>query len=65
MKGAPLRIGRHENQLHLGESSDAGAVNYVDAITKLIPGEVVAAYLTGKSVLQSGLVTTASTVLRN
>ncbi|MBR1004342.1 MULTISPECIES: hypothetical protein [Bradyrhizobium] len=54
MKGAPLRIGRHENQIHLGESSDEGTDKYVGAITKLIPGEVVAGYLTGKSLLQSG-----------
>ena len=57
MRGAPLRIERHDNQKHLGpgDAGDSGAVsNYTEAVTKLIPGEVVAAYLAGKAVLQAG-----------
>jgi hypothetical protein len=55
MKGAPLRIERHENQFHLGPSGDGeGTGKYAEAVTKLIPGEVVAAYLAGKAALQAG-----------
>jgi hypothetical protein len=54
MKGAPLRIERHPNQKHLGDDDSGGAGKYVEAVTKLIPGEVVAAYLSGKAVLQGG-----------
>ena len=55
MKGALLRIGRHENQVHLddggGDEDGSRSGNYAAAITKLIPGEVIAAYLTGKSLI--------------
>lgn len=57
MRGAPLRVQRHENQLHMGDGDagpGAGVAKYADAVTKLIPGEVVAAYLTGKTMLQAG-----------
>lgn len=56
MRDAPLRIERHKNQGHLGEGGgdSGGAGKYFEAITKLIPGEVVAAYLTGRSVVQAG-----------
>ena len=54
MKGAPLRIERHPNQKYLGDGDDTGkAGKYVQAVTKLIPAEVVAAYLSGKAVLQA------------
>jgi hypothetical protein len=55
MKGAPLRIGRHQNQEHLGPDGDGTGLRgkYAEAVTKLVPGEVVAAYLAGKSQLQS------------
>lgn len=53
MRGAPFRITGHKNQLHFGES-DGGQVDYAAAVSKLIPGEVVAAYLACKSVLVAG-----------
>jgi hypothetical protein len=55
MKGAPLRIGLHENQKHLGTNGGEGeaASKYTEAVTKLVPGEVVAAYLAGKALLQA------------
>jgi hypothetical protein len=56
MRGAPLRIERHENQQSLGKDQaggGAGAIeSWVSATAKLVPGEVVAAYLSGKAVLQ-------------
>jgi hypothetical protein len=58
MKGAPLRIDRHESQKSLGPGGDdggpEGVAKWAEAVTKLVPGEVVAAYLAGKSVLQAG-----------
>jgi hypothetical protein len=58
MKGAPLRIERHENQKSLGpgggDDEASGVGKWAEAVTKLIPGEVVAAYLSGKSILQTG-----------
>jgi hypothetical protein len=58
MKGAPLRIERHQNQKSLGpgggDGEASGIGKWAEAVTKLIPGEVVAAYLAGKSILQAG-----------
>jgi hypothetical protein len=58
MKGAPLRIERHENQKSLGPEGGGGEPGgvgkWAEAVTKLIPGEVVAAYLAGKAMLQAG-----------
>jgi hypothetical protein len=58
MKGAPLRIEQHENQKSLGPGGGGGEASgvgkWAEAVTKLIPGEVVAAYLAGKSILQAG-----------
>lgn len=53
MRGAPLRITGHKNQIHFGED-DGGQVDYAAAVSKLIPGEVVAGYLACKSVLVAG-----------
>jgi hypothetical protein len=50
MKGAPLRIERHADQTALSDT-DTPAAKYVEEIAKLIPGEVVAAYLAGKSII--------------
>lgn len=55
MRGAPLRVERHENQKSLGpEAADTGGgvEKWAMAVAKLVPGEVVAAYLAGKSILQ-------------
>ena len=52
MRGAPLRIGQHPNQIHLGGAAGSQG-SYAEAVTKLIPGEVVAAYLAGKALLQA------------
>jgi hypothetical protein len=54
MRGAPLRIDRYENQKPLGPGDGGGTGKYAEAVTKLIPGEVVAAYLAGKAMLQAG-----------
>jgi hypothetical protein len=57
MRGAPLRIEPLENQTGLnadgtgGEVGKLGGAGWTEAVTKLIPGEVVAAYLAGKLVL--------------
>lgn len=57
MHGAPLRIEKHENQKDLGSGDGqvgtGGTAKWAEAVTKLIPGEVIAAYLSGKSVMQS------------
>ncbi len=54
MKGAPLRIQRHENQVHLGAAGRGtkDRAGWVEEITKLIPGEAVAAYLSGRVLLR-------------
>lgn len=55
MRGAPLRIERHENQKSLGPEetgTGTGVEKWALAVAKLVPGEVVAAYLAGKAVLQ-------------
>lgn len=55
MRGAPLRIERHENQKGLGAEATgtgAGVEKWALAVAKLVPGEVVAAYIAGKAVLQ-------------
>lgn len=55
MRGAPLRIERHENQKNLGPEAaetGGGGEKWASAVVKLIPGEVVAGYLAGKSILQ-------------
>ena len=51
MKGAPLRIDRHGD----GPSgtTEGALAKVAEAVTKLIPGEVVAAYLAGKAALQA------------
>jgi hypothetical protein len=58
MRGAPLRIELHANQKSLGPGLEAiqptGVEKWAAAVTKLIPGEVVAAYLAGKTILQLG-----------
>src|SRR5262245_17016702 len=55
MNGAPLRIGWHAKQRSFGpgggNSEAIGVEKFAEAVTKLIPGEVVAAYLAGKSML--------------
>lgn len=51
MRGAPLRISRHPGSIDLSEGDEASAGKYAGAITKLIPGEIVAAYMTGKSLI--------------
>lgn len=56
MRGAPLRVERHDNQKSLGPDSSgqepSGLEKWVSAAAKLVPGEVVAAYMAGKAVLQ-------------
>jgi len=55
MRGAPLRIERHDNQKSLGPDAADGASGvekWALAAAKLVPGEVVAAYLAGKAILQ-------------
>jgi hypothetical protein len=54
MRGAPLRIERHENQKSLGQEGDTGGSSekWASAVVKLIPGEVVATYIAGKGILQ-------------
>ncbi|SCB28349.1 hypothetical protein GA0061099_1004144 [Bradyrhizobium yuanmingense] len=55
MRGAPLRIERHDNQKSLGPDaadSASGVEKWALAAAKLVPGEVVAAYLAGKAILQ-------------
>lgn len=58
MLGAPLRIERHPNQKAMGPEGEApeptGIAKWAAAVTKLIPGEVVAAYLAGRTMLQLG-----------
>jgi len=58
MRGAPLRIELHANQKSLGPDGEGSQPTefekWVAAVTKLIPGEVVAAYLAGKSIMQLG-----------
>jgi hypothetical protein len=59
MLGAPLRIEWHANQKSLGpgeegNSQPTGVAKWAAAVTKLIPGEVVAAYLSGRTILQLG-----------
>jgi len=57
MKGAPLRIDLHPNQKSLSDNETpaqpTGLAKWTEAVTKLVPGEVVAAYLAGRSVLAS------------
>ncbi len=57
MKGAPLRIEWHENQKRLrprgGDGEAAGIAKWAEAVTKLVPGEVVIVYLAGKALLQA------------
>jgi hypothetical protein len=55
MRGAPFRIERHENQQSLGPEkagAEAGIEKWASAVAKLVPGEVVAAYIAGKAILQ-------------
>ena len=56
MRGASLRIERHgiqtESSAPVGFAG-GGPSKYAEAVAKLIPGEVVAAYLSGKAVLQA------------
>lgn len=54
MRGAPFRIERHANQKSLGPGGDeaGGLEKWVSAVAKLVPGEVIAAYLAGRAVLQ-------------
>ena len=49
MKDAPLRIEPHREQTLLARGE--GLSKYTQAATKLIPAEVVAAYLAGKAIL--------------
>jgi hypothetical protein len=51
MKGAPLRIFKFTPGV-TAAAFEGG--DYVEAVTKLIPGAVVAAYLSGRSILLAG-----------
>lgn len=57
MRGSPLRVEKHRKRGDVGLEAAGGAGDleglekWVAAVAKLVPGEVVAAYLAGRSVL--------------